>query len=537
MGKKLSSWERSQRQREKERLAKESRENTASRRAAEKSKKDKETSSIRRTGSNYVSIFESLLESLCNLTNDKTRSVSAKSSIKLGAPITFKYPGDLNYEKKSSEVSIKDFVINSSLAKLNKNRKMGYDTYKSLYGSFFGNLSGKTKKEYADFINKNESDFLNLTKKEVKRKEDLKKALLEYDKIINDFNEKTLEKLKNENQNRKEKFKDLESKIKKHHSNQNNLKNEINTVFDSYKAKDFDQAFGNNLPIKFDYIDGCAHKLLIELGKELKKDFYSSPSNNFKYGIDLTSEFPCLFLSYNEEYFPLPSEQQINSVKDGYSVRPLLKTNIESIKKNMVPGAALLYANYAFNTSAKLQDLNLVIGRETIDRSTGSDVIEWDYNLKINRSAFSVLNFDKIIPSETIKMFKIEKTNVIYNKIKWFSSKKQKNTFSQKIDETLKSYESIQADIGLFIKEGFNPPAIKAVNDALFKVKEISGENFAKKAAVKTAAKKTAAKKAGEKAKLAAMTPHERTMHKIEKNKKDLEDLLFSDAYSIKKKK
>ena len=80
MGKKLSSWERSQRQREKERLAKESRENTASRRAAEKSKKDKETSSIRRTGSNYVSIFESLLESLCNLTNDKTRSVSAKSS-------------------------------------------------------------------------------------------------------------------------------------------------------------------------------------------------------------------------------------------------------------------------------------------------------------------------------------------------------------------------------------------------------------------------------------------------------------------------
>lgn len=529
MGKKLTSWERSQRQRDKENSARESRENTASRRAAEKSKKDKETSSIRKAGSNYVTIFESLLGNLCNLTNDDrwTRSISAKSSIKLPAPITFKYPGDLNYEKKSSTVSIKDFVRNSSLAKLNKNLKMGYDTYKSLYGSFFGNLSGKTKKEYTTFINKNESDFLNLTKKEVKRKVDLEKALVEYNQVIHDFNEKTLEKLKSDNQNRKERFNKIESKIKKHHLNLNDLKNEISTVFNSYKEKDFDQAFGINLPIKFDFVDECAEKLTNNI-KELEKDFYNSPSKNFKYGIDLTSEFPCLFLSYNEEYFPLSSEQQINSVKDGYSVRPLLKTNIESIKKNMVPGAALLYANYAFNTSDKINDLNLVIGRETIDRSTGSDVIEWDYNLKINRSSFLELNFDKIIPSETIKMFKIEKTNVISNKIKWFSSTKQKNTFSQKIEETLKSYESIQSEIGLFTKEGFNPPAIKAVNDALFKVKEISGENFAKKEAIKTAAKKRKAKKASEKAKLDAMTVVERRMYEIQKEEREL-DKLFSD--------
>lgn len=50
---------------------------------------------------------------------------------------------------------------------------MKYETSKSSYGTFFGNLFGKTNKEYRIFIDKAISELNAVSEKDKKRKEEL----------------------------------------------------------------------------------------------------------------------------------------------------------------------------------------------------------------------------------------------------------------------------------------------------------------------------------------------------------------------------
>ncbi|MGO4819555.1 hypothetical protein [Flavobacterium sp. W22_SRS_FP1] len=484
MGKKLTPWERRKREEEKEQLAAASRAKTAVRRGEEREKLEKlETLNKKRT-SLITELFDDLLLNLSNLTRDGLiNNVSAKNQLIFPNTISsnFKYPGDLTYTPLVAAIDSKNFVPNKSLEELNKNKNMSYNSYESNYGSFFGNLFGKTKKEYLVFVDDAAKNFKIVTLKEEKRKEDYKISIAQYKNEIENFNKKASEKLIQDNNNRVKESKNIEFEINDYIEKVRILKNSIDKGFSSVTEDGFESLFGLDLPIKFDSCDNLGTELQKQV-KDLNSNFYDSPSNNFKYGISITDGKINLFLVYNEDYFPLPSGQQINSIKSGYSVRALTNANRESVAHNLVPSLSLLYVSYAFNTSNKIKDITVSVGIDAVDGKTGTNIVKWEYSLYIDRGEFAELKFDNIIPGECIKLFKRQEINEISKNIRWFGKEEKLNPFKSKIQELSKFHDKLQLKINHFSKKQFSPPDdIKKVDDA----KEIADIINGKKAGTK----------------------------------------------------
>jgi len=475
MGRKLTSWERNQREREKKEKAAASRAETAARRAKERERKDKLLSLERDLGSAIVELFNLLLNNLTNLTASiDVKRISAQDGLNLPKSISFKYPGDLTYSDLVSDLNDKSFVSNKAIPKIKRNMNLKYESYKSSYGSFFGNIFGKTKKEYKSFIDQASIDFKQISEKEKKRKLDYENALIQYENELLKFNNRAKEQLKISNTNRLNSYDQIESKIKDYNSILASFKKEIDKIFNSVSSDGFEYIFGSGLPIFYEELDNTFNEL-IKLVKEFKKDSYDSPSKNLKYGLSISNEGMHLFIKYKESYFPLPNEKQINSVKNGYSIQSLTKSNRENISKNLMPGAALVYAAYAFNTSKDIKDLTLSIGKETFDKKTGTEVTEWEQTYLIQKSSLFSLNFTKIEPVKSLELFKRIEPETFPSKIKWYNKKVQTDQFNSKIQELNSLNDQIRKTIEEFKKEKFLFPMTTDLKKLLDRVNKIKG--------------------------------------------------------------
>lgn len=491
MGRKLSYWEKQQRKEEKERERKANARAVEARRAQARAEKEKLANLKKQKGDSVFNLFTSLLDGLCNLTLEgNIKDICAQDAIgELDSIKAFKYPGDLKHSISKSSINEKDFVSKKfnpdpTIPKIKKRIGMKYETYKSSYGTFFGNLFGKTNKEYRIFIDKATSELNavsekdkkrkeELTQKDKKRKEEFISALQKYEESLDVYNKKAEANLVEVNKKRLKTFEELETEIKNFNNDRLSLTKDITKTFNDFTEDNFSSLFGMNLPIKFADLDQ-GFLGLYKYVPEFNSSSYDSPSKNIKYGMRV-SEIPHLFIYCKEEYFPLPIDKQINSIKSGYSVQPLTKANRQRITQNLLPSAALLYAGYAFNTSTALNKVVVSVGTEAVDKKSGNDVIEWDYNLTIERDALFSLKFDKIEPSESIDLFKDDQVGEIPNGIKWFSGRKVSNPFVSTIEELNNRRSEIESRISKFFNESFKEPVSKEQKDQLELVKKLKG--------------------------------------------------------------
>jgi hypothetical protein len=495
MGKKLTTWEksrreseknakaaaskakktreRSRREREIEEKAAASRAETAARRAKERQQKEKLSDLQTDLGNAIVSLFNNFMKQLVNLTLAvDIKKISAQDHLDLPKSISFKYPGDLTHSDIESSINRESFNPNKATAKSKENMNLKYESYRSHYGSFFGNLFGKTKKEYESFIKQAQIDFNLKTEEDGKRKNDFAEALRNYEEGLVIFNKKAKEELSIVNKKRLNQFDHIQSEVKTFNSSLVSTKKEIDEVL--VTADIFDSLFGLSLPISFTDLDSTFDELS-NLVKEFKKDSFESPSINLKYGLSISNEKLHLFLVYKDTYFPLPFEKQINSTKSGYSIQQLTKANREKIDKNLIPGAALLYAVYAFNTSKGVKDLILSIGKETVDKKTGSDLMEWETTISIEKSKLMSLTFENIEPVETLSVFSPLNAEPFTSKIKWYNKKQKVDQFNLKLQKINRLHDNLTQLVNDFKKENFSLEIPEDLKKLMKRVIELKG--------------------------------------------------------------
>lgn len=502
MGKKLSYWEKSRRESEKRRqraagkarMESQKRE-TARRREAERvaraeasakrkaaDKRQREIKKIadqkfgKNSGENFMKLIDGLINYSKTLNSYRKKLPDAKSFSYPDNLKSFDYPGDLKSNQTQPILEEKSFVPNKAIIDLKNNVNMSYDVFKSKYGTFFGNLFGSTKKLYGPFVEDNKKKLDYIKEKEVKRKEDFKDSLNQYLDSLMKFNKLVIEKKDVDNIERKKRYKNVIKEIEKYNETKFTLVEKISKTFNSITAPDFESLFGMNLPIKFDLLNDLAKSLNNSIN-EIKSDFYDSPKNHFRYGTNVNGKELSLFLEYEEDFFPLPSNQQINIISSGYSVVQLTKSNRNNIEKNLVPNVCLLYAQYAYSTISSLDKFNMHIGKKTYDKVTGSKITEWNNSLTFNKEAFNKLNLSNVVPSETIKIFNSENKN-IPKEIKWFSSwSKSSNKFEKEINSLYETFDKLTIEINDLLEEKFKYPPKDKLNKLITRTKRIAGIN------------------------------------------------------------
>jgi hypothetical protein len=479
MGRKLSSWEKSQRAREKERERAASRAATAKRRASERLKKEKIAKAKEDLGELKSELFDHIIAGLINysgyIIQSKEKFPSAKN-MEYPQTISFKDQEDLKIPKIPYSISKNSFVHNKALESLKRNMNMDYETFKNKHGSFFGNLFGKTKKYHQSFTAEASIKHKEISSKEKKRIDDFENALVEYQKEIDAFQKQINLKGADDNKDRKNIIKKIQSEIDIYNSSLTNLKNEIDKTLNSFNSPLFYDLFCTGLPLNFDLVDENVKSLKSGIN-ELDSDFYDNPKNNFKFSISTESSVPQLLIIYEEDYFPLPSKQQVNPVKAGVSIRPLIKKTINEIEENIIPNMALYYVNYAFNSISNADNILLSIGKIGHDKATGKEEIEWEKNLKFERDKFNDINFTKILSSETLSIFETNDKIKIPKNIKWVSSKsRDKNIFLDKLKKIKLSEEDLFQRMSLIKSQKFSLPVKnKSLKDAEYKLKKIGG--------------------------------------------------------------
>jgi hypothetical protein len=481
MGKKLSSYEKSRREREKrsqqaanqrtrdiinaekraKTAARKEKEREASKKATEQrrlnARKEKEAKLKKSQdfGENLANTFDELLSNTINLSAEN-RDITALDN--LGIPSKFKilsYFGDLKFTDLVLKLSKKDFKQHTGINHYEKLANTSFEVFKSEYGNFLDNLIGKTARDHQNLIEKSNSKVVKLKSKDDNRLTDFEKSITKHNEALAYFNKASNSELKKVNIDRKNNFDLTVKEIEKFNKTLSDLKKEIGKGFNLNDKNKFSQLFSLNLPIKFESNDSRA-SYLIRSTKELNNDFYSSPTKNLKYGIKFISTKICLVLSYDEGYFPFPAEKQINDTVNSFSVRPLTKKSKTIVEKNLIAGAALLYALYGFNTLVDNNELDLIVLSNKTDASTGSDYDDVELSLKFKKEEFIKLNFDKITPSETIKLF-VNKSDVKLDGIQWFNKNTSDNEFAENIKELIKTKKHIDTNLNTLETQVFSP--------------------------------------------------------------------------------
>ena len=481
MGKKLTSYEKSRREREKKfqqasnqrrrdsinsakranTAARKERESVASKKATEerrfKARKEKE-SELKKSqdfGENLANTFDKLLSNTINLCAEN-RDLTALDN--LGIPFKFKslsYFGDLKFTDLVLKVSKNDFKKHIGIKHYEKLANTTFESFKSEYGKFLDNVFGKTARDHQIIIEKSNSTVAKLQSKDDYRLIEFNKSIIKHNEALGYFNKASNSDLKKVNTARKNNFDLVVKEIEKFNEKLSNLEKEISKGFNLNDKNKFSQLFSLNLPIKFESNDSMA-SYLIKSTKELNNDFYSTPSKNLKYGIKFIGNKICLVISYDENYFPFPAEKQINDTVNSFSVRPLTKKSKTIVEKNLIAGASLLYALYGFNTLDDIDELDLVILSNKTDASTGSDYNDVELSLKFKKEELIKLNFDKITPSETIKLF-INKRDVKLDGVQWLDKNTSKNEFSENIKELINNSKDIDRKLIAIETQVFSP--------------------------------------------------------------------------------
>jgi hypothetical protein len=463
MGKKLSSWEKAARERQREREAAERRAKTAARKDREKAVKEREKELYAKLGSTYAKLFDELYDRLTNLTStDRAKEINAQQAIQIPPKLKeLKSLVNLSYQSVSSEYTQNDFKESELLRDAESDKNMDFATYKNKYGSFFSNLFGSTTKKYQEFIIEATRKAQDALAKDEERKKKFHEALLEYEEAIKNHNKTAETKLSLANNKRNEIFVQLNNDIKSLNKEIESISQHIELAFKNYIHSDFVDLIGLNLPLQFPDLDEVANNLISDIS-EIDKTFYDSPSNGFEYGLKINESNIILYVKYSKDYFPFPSRLQINETAQSFSVTSLTKNRIKQIDDNLVAGIVLCYIAYIFNSVPEVNELTIYTVKDDIDDATGKPVLNPEQGLKVTRSHFFDLQFDRLVPFQTNKSFsfKVDKDIELEN-IHWFKINKSKNRFLNKIQMVNNTINNIKKSIALLDSEDFNHPLDK----------------------------------------------------------------------------
>jgi F0F1-type ATP synthase membrane subunit b/b' len=469
MGKKLSSWEKAAGERQREREAAERRAKTAARKDREKAGKEREKELNAKLGSTYAKLFDELYDRLTNLTSsDRAKEINAQQAIKIPSKLKeLRSLVDLSYQSVSSEFTQKAFFKSELLRDAESEKNMDFATYKNKYGSFFSNLFGSTTKKYQEFIIEATRKVQDALAKDEERKKKFHEALLEYEDAIINHNKIAKTKLSQVNKKRNEIFVQLNNDIKSLNKEIESISQNIELAFKNYIHSDFVNLIGLNLPLQFPDLDEVANNLISDIS-EIDKTFYDSPSNGFEYGLTKNENDIILYVKYSKDYFPFPSRLQINETAQSFSVTSLTKNRIKQIDDNLVAGIVLCYIAYIFNSVQEVNELTIYTVKDDIDDATGKPVLNPEQGLKVTRSQFFDLQFDRLVPFQTIKSFsfKVDKDIELENII-WFKKGKSENVFFKKIRLINDAIVNIKNTIALILNEKFKYP----LDDSIIKAR------------------------------------------------------------------
>lgn len=404
MGKKLTSWGKRIRDREKEKDRRSRAKAVEERREDARNKKNNELVSQVEIATGIYELFQELINCLKNT----SYSVSSENLSLLEEYIVKKmnlpkFNGGCTITKLKAKITKNSYVLNPKIDELTELKDIKYEDYKKRYSNFFEKIFG-AKNKHEKFKRSNYIELLELNKKEEKRKLDFNNTLPNYESQISSINESKSIFYKNYTKELNLEYLELVKKVEKFNKEIDDLSVPFNSLSDDLTNDDFKYLFLKTLPVKFSKIDLLAKKLISNV-KEISSSYYNSPSNNIKCGAMFYNNRIDVFLNFNEDYFPL-GEKQINLLKNSYSISPMTKKLRNEIEKTFYQSLLLSYADFTFKKSVNINEVGVSFGYDTYNKKTGNKIYKIEKSVLFDRETFLKINLNKIDPSESITLFK-----------------------------------------------------------------------------------------------------------------------------------
>jgi hypothetical protein len=447
MGKKLTSWQKSQREREKERERNVNARKVEARRREQREKKERELKTHILAANKADNDFQELIKiikNVCYQNVDEFQPIGQFSNHSIFKKVQFSSKLLVN------ELSLKDLKIsfynNPKIKELIEISSYSLDDYKRFYSNFFKNIFYKKKlySEYSSFISDTENEISALEKSDFERKKEFDSVLEELKNIYVNINE-------NQTNEANLSFKEFEKSYSTYLENFQKYQNSIqefekikNEAFNTPNSHLFQKYFNANLPIKFIGLDKVADNLLKSAPK-IGKDFYTSPSNHLKLGIKFTEQQIEIFIVFKEDYFPI-KDRQVNLLKNDYSITEMTKKLKSEIVDPFYNGLYLIHAFYAIKVQKLVDNIVITMGIDGHDSATGKSKVFWKNSKMFTRKSLVDILYDKIDPTNTIKLFPTVQI-LNYENINWITTnngKLGKTILDNQYDKIIELEKSIK---------------------------------------------------------------------------------------------
>lgn len=420
MGKKLSSWEKSQRERERERERIRNAEKVKHRRLEEQRQKEEMGQLITQLGQNKYDLFEGaifLLQNAGLLENEKFNDLTESEIAEQIKPLSFKE--DIQFSFKEIEFKSTDFKTSPKLNSLKKDNEISLEEFINANGSFFEKLLFKNKllNRYNQFKENVEFELNKVSETNTTRKNEFVSVLDNYKKLVEKYNSDIKEKVSITKENLKSAFNDYKNSVFSYNEDAKILNSQIYNQLEDLQGIIFQFFFLQKIPLKFEQLDEIFSDLIDSI-EEFKSPYYKGPFANLKISVKFYKDNIRIFILSESDYFPVENKQ-INLLKSGYSIVEMVKKKRAEIEDSFIPSIMLGYALMGIKSSRNIQFVTVSHGISTFNKSTGNPTIAWPTIKKFNREKMLSINFDNISPKETIKIFDNEKV-LDFENLNWY---------------------------------------------------------------------------------------------------------------------
>ena len=463
MGRRLTSWERREREQEKRERAASSRQRTAQRRAKERTEREKQRAAQKKLKDSEkakqikawgkeVDIFNKFIESFSNLHNFS--KINSSFSFKTySRRINFNLELDSKTKTPSKkEIESKEFSFKSSpeLEVLRQKRDYSLEEYcmKTGASSFFlFVLILGTRKKYDEYI-ANAKQELNA----------LEKDDLEREKEEKEFYQQSVEKYEKAVQLSEEEYQVAVNTYKEDLAKQKN-------EFDAMEEKRL-QFVKDLLSGRKEQI-GIACELVLPLAFKLDEDWLNSDPDDLMVGYRVinSSNFE-LVISLPQDIDFLP-QHGIKMTSSGQSQTEYKISDRDriNITDDFISSIAFAYARIIYKIAPTINTIKVEVSKLGTDSATGKDK---DYNyisIEFKRDKFASLNLSKIEPVDALVNFehklrsiknekKIIDLSINRDNLEWSTDDDSNIEIDKHLQTVFISYFNQDKDINSRLKDG-----------------------------------------------------------------------------------
>ena len=406
MGRALYSWEKDEREIERERDRIKNAIKVKSRRLEDQKQKEEIELLNTQIGQSSFDIFEASIQLLLIGGILETNIFRDLDKITLFDPIKISsLKVDVQIPSKKAIFNESDFKNDSKIQILKKQSGISQDDFIGSNGSFFEKLFFKSSliNRYNEFIENAELELKSKIQKNEERKEKFKSLLKNYEELIENNDLSLKDKAETAKENSKKKYEEFKIEISRFNQELSDLNEVVNAHMGDIEDVFFQYFFMKNVPLKFEKLDHY-FSILTNNIKEFSDDYYKSPYEHLKIAVKFSKESIHFYILNDADYFPVENKQ-INLLKAGYSVVEMTKKKRLEIEESFIPSIMLGYALLGIKSSTKVNFVTISHGINTFDKSTGNPMIQWLISKKFDREKMLAINYDNILPSETIKLF------------------------------------------------------------------------------------------------------------------------------------